>query len=261
VSRRKFVKVIGLTAVGIASASIIPPLLIACSKDDLNEDTVSSNGPDTSAPVGKFFDQNGITWKVVGRDSKGNLLIMTKYVYGYSNSAATYTAAGTTTFTPYENSQAREWLEQWYIENCANLTDYALLPTTWNIESNAIVPITSWDKGWEVANCISEGGVKAGAQTKDVILVLSISDINYYFNVNAPKGSNIDDTYRIDPANGQPTVLPSNWWLRSPGWDASCPNACIRNGGFIFGSSTNSTSMGYRPAIWVNFGSYTPTYY
>ena len=211
IPRRSFVKVVGLTAVGVAGVAMVSPLLVACSKKD---DAEPQNGPDTSAPVGKSFDQNGIIWQVVGRDSKGNLLLMTKYVYGYGNAAATYTPAGTTTFTKYENSQARAWLEQWYTDNCTSLAQYALLPTTWNIESDAIVPISNWDKEWEKTDCISEGGTQAGTQTKDIILVLSVSEINYYFNVTTPNGKNIADAYRVDPVTGEPTSLPSNWWLR-----------------------------------------------
>ena len=222
----------------------------------------NSGAPAAGAPLGKYFDQDGITWQVVGKDSKGNLLIMTKYVYGYQTPAATYTKSGTTTFTPYEKSQAREWLEKWYIDHCSNLAKYALLPTTWNIEASAIVSMSAgWDKGWQKPDCVSSGGAKAGAQTKDVILVPSISEINYYFNAAAPKGSNIADAYRVNMTSGKVDELPSNWWLRSPGWDASCPNACIRNGGFIFGSSTNAAPMGYRPALWVDFSAYTPNYY
>ncbi|MCL2065362.1 MAG: DUF6273 domain-containing protein [Candidatus Cloacimonetes bacterium] len=101
-------------------------------------------------------------------------------------------------------------------------------------------------------------GTNGGANTQDMIFLLSIAEVVKYFGdsgqlANGPSWDYwIDDQYnsnRTATFNGSASF----WWLRSPGHDTNCASLVNYLGQiYMPGSNVSRDDGGFRPALWLN---------
>lgn len=103
-----------------------------------------------------------------------------------------------------------------------------------------------------------EFSINSGKATKDKVFLLSIKEVNKYFNSKISRqcmptnfavaqGGYISNTYSAD-------VKATCWWLRSPGGYGLVCAAYVDNIGDIraYGASVESDNGTVRPAMWIN---------
>lgn len=103
-----------------------------------------------------------------------------------------------------------------------------------------------------------EFSINSGKATKDKVFLLSIKEVNKYFNSKSSRqcmptnfavaqGGYISNTYSAD-------VKATCWWLRSPGGYGLVCAAYVDNIGDIraYGASVESDNGTVRPAMWIN---------
>lgn len=103
-----------------------------------------------------------------------------------------------------------------------------------------------------------EFSINSGKATKDKVFLLSIKEVNKYFNSKISRqcmptnfavaqGGYISNTYSTD-------VKATCWWLRSPGGYGLVCAAYVDNIGDIraYGASVESDNGTVRPAMWIN---------
>ena len=99
-----------------------------------------------------------------------------------------------------------------------------------------------------------------GSDTTDKVFLLSIAEVNKYFNSNEERKC-VPTNYVVargaltsndNLTDGKATCL---WWLRSPGRKSNCA-AFVYSYGTVYnsGSSISSTKIAVRPAMWIASG-------
>ena len=106
-----------------------------------------------------------------------------------------------------------------------------------------------------------EYNIYPGKNTTDKVFLLSISEVNKYFNSDEQRkctptrytethGANI---YEKDSIDGKATCW---WWLRSPGNESSCAANVNSDGSiFYFGMRAHVETGTVRPAMWIDLSS------
>lgn len=191
--------------------------------------TFGSYEQDNNTSNGK----EAIEWIVIDKNGTGALLL-SKYALDCRkyNSETTDVTWGTCTL--------RNWLNEAFFDNAFNEMEKSKIKTT----------VVMADKN-------PDYDTNAGADTADKVFLLSIKEIEKYFNTDEERmcapteyaianGAFITDLYSVD---GKVTC---GWWLRSPG-DVSDSAAGIDCDGWIGISGIDvSNDMGcVRPALWV----------
>ncbi|MCL2719043.1 MAG: DUF6273 domain-containing protein [Lachnospiraceae bacterium] len=170
------------------------------------------------AEVGKIIKFGGEKWLVLDiKDGKALLLsekILENKKYHPPGGAVTW-----------EESEIRKYLNELYYETTFTARERNKIAE--NYITNSVNP--QWD---------TEGGSK----TVDKIFLLSISEVEHYFDLGRERSAKCRNTGKYNL-----------WWLRSPGELANYA-ALVHRGGYIsvHGQSVCSTA-GIRPALWVYF--------
>ena len=97
-------------------------------------------------------------------------------------------------------------------------------------------------------------GVKGGQATDDYFFLLSLDEIDNYFDKSGYyRDKVIKRTNRITNSCDKDRAIIEPWWLRSPG-KTSADAAFVTGGGCIYvgGQVVNSYDIGVRPAVWLS---------
>ena len=103
-------------------------------------------------------------------------------------------------------------------------------------------------------------GTSPGNDTTDKVFLLSIPEVNKYFNTDSDRICGATDYAVAQGAytNGSYSAdgkAPCWWWLRSPG-DSDKRAVCVWCGGWLQDYGTNiSLKNGIRPALWIDLES------
>lgn len=165
-----------------------------------------------------------IEWLVLEIKDNSALLI-SKYVLDFM-------AYNTYSSTSWEKCLLRKWLNSDFISKSFSEEEYAMIPT--------VMVLNDKNPGFNKTN---QGNV-----TEDKVFLLSITEIDKYFNSENEIQCEATD-YAI--ANGLPEKF--KWWLRT--LDAINSNAAYvsKNGDVSeTGYSVRTSHGGVRPVIWIN---------
>ncbi len=182
----------------------------------------------------KSNGKEAVEWFVLAKEGD-KVLVISRYALDcpqYNTS---------TTKVTWETCSLRKWLNGTFISSAFNSDEQAMI-------QSVKVPA---DKNPSYST-------SPGEDTTDQVFLLSISEVNKYFDSDearkcVPTEYAIDlGAYpsRIDNVNGKATCF---WWLRSPGIDSKYaasvePDGSVHHGGF----GVYSSSHGVRPALWIN---------
>jgi hypothetical protein len=225
--------------------------LCACGKEDIvNEEESKSNeatenvveSEDISYRVGDYitfgsyeqdnnFDNGAeeIEWLILDIQD-GKALVISKYALH----AKTYNTYRDTT---WEECALRNWLNNHFMN------------TAFSADEQQKIQFTT-----VVAEDNEEYGTEAGNDTQDKIFLLSIEEVNEYFDSDSARECKATE-YAV--ANG---VCKNNsggcwWWLRSPG-DAQNEAASVFGDGVVYvdGYRVSIDYNAVRPAMWIEIG-------
>jgi len=189
-------------------------------------------------PRSIFADSRGIIWRVIAAEDNSRL-IMTEHVH---MQGTPYNL--TNVYTRLSYSNLRVGLDTWGAENLApELAARARVPN--NVDNDVRDTGGSFNASENGAAGWTSPGA-AAANAPGALFVLSISELHQHA---AAVGTT--DAARV-ARNTAGTV--NNWWLRSPGNNASAFVALvITNGAVGITSATNTNpDNGTRPALWIN---------
>ena len=209
--------------------------LAGCSLDSTNVDQISLSSAETIV-FGKYHDED-IEWLVLDTTQSGSKLLLSKYVI----EAKCFNVIGSDSAgydsQSWENSDLRNWLNQDFLnESFTEAEIYGISVTSKMNKGN------------------TKYHVKGTSETYDQVFLLSIDEAKAYFateeDLRAKPMANTESELWVDE-DGY-----CNWWLRSPGCD-NTKSANVRSSGYVYlrGDANNSSILGVRPALWVNFES------
>ena len=183
------------------------------------------------------LDENSqpIEWIVLEK-SNNKALLLSKYVltsHTYNDESVDIT---------WENCTMRKWLNSEYINTIFSKKEQGSI-----ITSDVINNVINYGN--------AEYGTKGGNNTKDKLFLLSLDEVNKYFN---------NDNQRVATNKGDSS---SSWWLRSPGlspdnWWLPSPDIDQSQAAYIYydgslrenGGDVNTYGgHGVRPALWVKY--------
>lgn len=97
---------------------------------------------------------------------------------------------------------------------------------------------------------------RAGSNTQDKVFLLSISEAETYFGKNGPCGDlSCEMTNRARDNLSTLDYVSNSWWLRTVGRDSQKIAYCVDNNVVEDGSMFDQSTMGVRPAMWINLNS------
>lgn len=168
-----------------------------------------------ASDVGKLFEADGYSWKVIKADGSGHLLIVTEGIISTGQfSSGTYGS--------YSGSNLDSLMQTFYTARLSTLKSFAqsaVIETETDRNAAAVTGGLSY---------VSESGVKSA-------FALSVSEVNTCFGSGSKKTA----------------VGGSGWyWLRSPG-NTSQTAAGVASDGTLLSYDTQLTSGGIRPALWI----------
>ena len=164
------------------------------------------------------LDKNSepLEWIVLEK-SNNKALLLSKYLltsHSYNDEYVDIT---------WENCTMRKWLNSEYINTIFSKKEQGSILTT------------------DVINNDNVFGTKGGNNTKDKLFLLSIDEVNKYFN---------NDNQRVATYKGGSSDF---WWLRSPGpWQYNAANVYDHGNLTEYGYNVDN-ACGVRPALWVSY--------
>ena len=144
-----------------------------------------------------------------------------------------YNASYTT--VTWETSTLRKWLNNDFLNSAFSANEKAMIPTV----------TVSADKNPDYST-------NPGNATQDKVFLLSITEVNKYFNFNSARRCEPTD-YAV--ANGAWKNDSGNcyWWLRSPGYNQDCAALVIYDGRVSEGGTcVDVDNRSVRPALWID---------
>jgi len=169
-----------------------------------------------------------IEWLVL-EVKDGKALVISKYALDckqYNTSCTDVT---------WETCTLRKWLNNDFINTAFSDVEKDLIP---------LVTVSA-DKNPECSTT-------PGNATQDQIFLLSITEVNKYFNSDSAR--QCKPTYYA-VANGAYVKSHNGnclWWLRSPGFDQNCAANVYRDGDVVeSGRSVDDVDIAVRPALWI----------
>ncbi len=210
-----------------------------------------------------------IEWRVLDKNDEGQLLVISEKVLD----AKPYNT--TEMLITWEESTIRSWLNGYdasYNKEGTNFTNDNFIDTAFTAEEKAKI-VASNVPAHPTPRYIlrpdnSTFDTSPGNATTDKIFLLSVTEANNYFSsmddrmadatrYAVKQGvyvySSTSDEYT---SNGTCTDIHCNarWWLRSPGCYQNYAALVYDFGGVEnYGDGVNYTSLGVRPALWVNY--------
>lgn len=186
---------------------------------DVNQELVKIQ----NASVGEWVEYGsylGTTTWIVLKKEEGKALLLAKDAVRYGPYNNEYEYEDNT----WENCSLRTWLNDTYL-NCA-----------FNEEEREQIEKT------DVKNVDNpENGTEGGADTEDRVFLLSIEEVEEYFNN--------DESRQATNTDGEDCW----WWLRSPGITTGLAVGVNSDGSVSYGGTLVDNSYGaVRPALWVN---------
>lgn len=203
----------------------------------------------TIPPIGeRFMDSTGIVWRTIAEQGNHRLII-TEHVHGYGTAYhSTYT------YTRLNNAAIlRPALNAFWENNISPELRAKIVPANGMNNDIRHQPGGDWHHGTpndadRENEAVARTSPSSGTATPDnSIFILSISEVNEYFG-QPPAGYWTYYTRIAYDTAGTPQF----WWLRSPGGFVAGPVAIVGSGGEIACIYANHTTIGYRPAIWVD---------
>ena len=223
------------------------------SEDIFLNDTTSSNTyqDDNGYTKNKiyWFRYDPIEWDILF-ESNGKVLILSNLIldsqeYNPSNSYDEYKHNGGTGYTNnYELSYVRKFLNDIFYNTAFNDLQKTLIETT---TVNNSAPTTANNPNYYTCN-----------KTKDNIFMLSYSEVTsstYGLNstsLRKANGSDYSKCQGLFVSTSSSTLGYSYWWLRSPVSNSACYACVVNCDGTITQYSVYNTSIGVRPACWIN---------
>ncbi len=159
----------------------------------------------------------------------GKALVISKYALDCKQYEASSTNA------TWETCTLRKWLNSDFINTAFSTDEKAMIPT-----------VTVF------ADKNPEYSTNPGNTTQDQVFLLSITEVNKYFNSDIARECE-STNYAI--ANGAffYDTLNCQWWLRSPAYDQYTAALVNRVGSVIEGGDVvYSSDTAVRPALWIN---------
>lgn len=148
----------------------------------------------------------------------------------------------------WENCSFRKWLNKTFLNDAFSFAEQTMIADT-NVSA---------DKN-------PKFGTDSGNNTTDKVFLLSINEVNRYFDSDGAKKC-VPTAYAI--ANGAWTwntytkgytkgvAATCWWWLRSPGYNQNCAAYVYSDGSVdYYGSTLRIDGVGVRPALWINLDS------
>ncbi|MCL2842093.1 MAG: DUF6273 domain-containing protein, partial [Oscillospiraceae bacterium] len=204
---------------------------------ELNGTEVTSDAINFPAVGQTFTDSSGMAWRVLHEDAAGNRLIITEFVHTF----AQYNTVRA--WLPLAQAPIRTVLDNWVLAT--------------EVAASALTPVgAGHDVRFTVGNFDPAENEAAGrtlagepipvADASNGLFLLSISEVNQYF---------ANDETRIAFYAGL-TVVPTYWWLRSPGGVGAQAEAVVVQYRPVAISTqiASTTHGGVRPALWVDGG-------
>ena len=245
--------------------SIITPIIIACLVFAMSRTAKSGANQEYDAAVERYgqeyvdafyalkagdiftfgsFEQdnktaNGkepIEWLVLEHDGD-RVLLVSRYALDCQQFYTSFT------YTPWETSLLREWLNDSFLYTAFSDEELAMIPSV----------TVKADKN-------PDYNANPGNSTTDKVFLLSIPEVYRFFSTDEDRkcvptdyaiaqGAWTGDEYKV---GGKSTCW---WWLRSPGLDSDFA-AIVHINGSVFpeGDYVDDNRNAVRPALWVSLG-------
>jgi hypothetical protein len=176
----------------------------------------------------KSNGQEDIEWLVLAKEGT-KILVISKYALDCQPYNTSYTDV------TWEICTLRKWLNNNFINAAFSADEKAMIPTvTVSADNNPY-------------------STNPGNTTQDQVFLLSITEVNKYFNSDSarqckPTDCAVANGAYINSSNGN-----CWWWLRSPG-DRKNYAALVFDVGGVYenGSGVNYDSNAVRPAMWID---------
>ena len=224
------------------SVSSVVSDVVSTEDPSVVSDVVSTEDPSVFEPLsvgqhiyfGTYEQDNNfsnggepIEWRVLDVESDRALLLSEKLL-DYQLYHTDYVAV------TWEDCSLRQWLNGTFYQEAFSSGDRAKIALT-NL-SNPDSP---------------RYGTKGGSNTMDHVFVLSVDEINEYFNTKPSMiayTTNYSHKYGFDDTDHS-----GRWWLRTPGKWHGLTMRIFGTGGINgFGNRVDDETVGVRPAMWVN---------
>ena len=140
----------------------------------------------------------------------------------------------------WETCTLRKWLNKDFINAAFSADEKAMIPSV----------TVSADKNPDCST-------NPGNATKDQVFLLSITEVNKYFNSNSARQCEPTDYAFAQGATGD-TIFSDNcwWWLRSPGsFQGFAANVGLDGGVNEGGVDVHKWNFAVRPALWIDLNS------
>ena len=179
-----------------------------------------------------WYEHAEIEWIVLDKKDT-SVLLLSRYAL---DSKPYHTGRESLT---WESCALRKWLNREFITSAFDSDEQNMInKTTVNTDPNP------------------EYGISGGNSTEDKIFLLSINEVEKYFDSDEAR---ICIPTEYAKANGVWTYYKTGtcwWWLRSPGYESN-DAAVVRSGGWVssVGYYVNNDDGGLRPALWINLKS------
>jgi hypothetical protein len=189
----------------------------------------------------EFTDNKGVTWKVLTQEGNKKL-IMTKNAYG---SGTLYNATGGWTHLDASGNSLKNALQTWYTSTAGTDIKAKAVPY--------VTPLADYRSAYNTPAAFNAAENQAAgyshpqasgtvtANGSNAIFVLSVSEAHQYLGA-AEAGKRAYDA--------SSTTSARLWWLRSPGLSSSNV-AYVSTGGGISYADASRSSVGFRPALWI----------
>ena len=158
------------------------------------------------------------------------ILVVSKYALDCKQYNTSYTGV------TWENCTLRKWLNNDFINAAFSADEKAMIPT-----------VTAWtDKDPHYRT-------NPGNATQDQVFLLSITEVNKYFNSDSARQCKATDYAVSSGAFVNSSNGNCGWWLRSPGGDQDRA-AYVRDTGDVsgYGTDVDHDSLAVRPALWID---------
>ena len=175
-----------------------------------------------------------IEWQVLTRENR-RMLVISKYALDYQQYNTSNTGV------TWENCSLRKWLNGSFFSSAFNLDEQ-------NIIANSIV----------IADENSEFDTPAGNDTVDKIFLLSITEVNKYFNSDEARICE-PTTFALaqftDNRSKTEEIFACVWWLRTSGLDSNFATKVFALGNIDDEGNYVTDKLWVRPVLWLNLES------
>ena len=177
----------------------------------------------------KANGKEDIEWLVLAREGD-KVLVISRYALDCQQYNSSYSNV------TWETCTLRKWLNETFISDAFNSYEQAMIQST---------TVTA-DKNPSYST-------SPGNNTTDKVFLLSVTEVNKYFNSNLTK--ECKGTEFCYAQGASKTANKCWWWLRSPGYDFCSAVRILSNGSVnIYGNGVNRDDGAVRPAMWIDLG-------